>query len=86
MQQPAYFFTAGVTLTKMGASPGPRGGQTLQSWDTCASAIVYGADAAAAQTTFENWCLRSRTDEEQIEIPGQLVTTRPVLTGLRPSQ
>jgi len=36
-----------------------RGGQTvdrLQTWDTCASAIIYGGDAEQAQKRFEAWC------------------------------
>ncbi len=56
MKQIGYLFTAGVTQSQMRPSPGLRGGKSLQSWDTCMSAIVYGGDAARAQTTFENWC------------------------------
>jgi hypothetical protein len=29
---------------------------TLQTWDDCASAIIYGGDAEQAQKRFEAWC------------------------------
>lgn len=53
MAQTGYLFTAGVTITQKLDSPGPRSSTTLQSWDTCMSAIVHGEDAASAQRTFE---------------------------------
>src|SRR6266568_4157293 len=56
MKQIGRLFTAGVTQSQMRPSPGLRGGKSLRSWDTCMSAIVYGGDAARAQTTFENCC------------------------------
>src|SRR6266566_9813662 len=67
MKQIGYLFTAGVTQSQMRPSPGLRGGKSLQSWDTCMSAIVYGGDAARAQTTFENWCQGPREGEDPVQ-------------------
>jgi hypothetical protein len=64
MDQNAYLFSAGVSIMRMVPVPGARGGQTLNSWDTCMTAIVHGSDAAGAQKSFENWCLASREDEQ----------------------
>jgi hypothetical protein len=53
-----FLFTAGLTQVQVGPAPG-RGGQmvdTLQTWDGCASAIIYGGDAEQAQERFEAWC------------------------------
>jgi hypothetical protein len=60
-----YLFTAGLTQVQVGPAPG-RGGQVvdmLQTWDGCASAIIYGGDAEQAQKRFEAWC-RSSSDGE----------------------
>jgi len=67
MKQIGYLFTAGVTQSQMRPSRGLRGGKSLQSWDTCMSAIVYGGDAARAQTTFENWCQGPREGEDPVQ-------------------
>src|SRR5205807_2682005 len=66
VKQTAYLFTAGATLSQM--RPGLRGGKTLQTWDTCMTAIVYGGDAARAQKTFEDWCQAPREGAVQTEI------------------
>ena len=53
-----YLFTAGFTRSQIRPTAG-RGGQmveTLQTWDGCASAIIYGGDAEQAQKRFEAWC------------------------------
>jgi hypothetical protein len=53
-----YLFIAGVTQAQVCPTPG-RGGQavnTLQVWDGCTSAIVYGGDPEQAQKRFEDWC------------------------------
>lgn len=58
MAMNAYLFTAGVTQTQVRPTR-DRGGQMvdrLQTWDTCASAILYGGDAEQAQKRFEAWC------------------------------
>ena len=60
-----YLFTAGLTQVQVGPAPG-RGGQVvdmLQTWDGCASAIIYGGDAEQAQKRFEAWC-RSSSERE----------------------
>jgi len=68
MTQNGYLFTAGVTVTQKLDTPVSRGGTTLQTWDTCMSAIVQGEDATSAQRTFEEWCQRSRENEAQTEL------------------
>src|SRR5215475_111901 len=68
MTQNGYLFTAGVTVTQKLDAPVSRGGTTLQTWDTCMSAIVHGEDAASAQRTFEEWCQRSRENEAETEL------------------
>jgi len=49
MNQTGYLFTAGVTISQVRSVPGVRGGKTLQTWDTCTTAIVYGDGAERAQ-------------------------------------
>jgi hypothetical protein len=70
MNQNGFLFTAGVTLTQMVPSGGPRGGESFQTWDTCMSAIVFAHDVTSAQKIFENWCQASREGEapRQIEL------------------
>ena len=67
MKQIGYLFTAGVTQSQMRPSPGLRGGKSLQTWDTCMSAIVYGDDAGRAQKTFEDWCQGSQEGEDPVQ-------------------
>ena len=65
----AYLFTAGLTQTQVRASPG-RGGQmvdSIQDWDSCASAIIYGGDAEQAQKRFEAWCRQTPEGENRVE-------------------
>ena len=53
-----YLFIAGVTQSQVLPAPA-RGGQmvdTFQTWDGCASAIIYGGDPESAQKRFEAWC------------------------------
>ena len=67
MKQIGYLFTAGVTQSQIRPSPGLRGGKSLQTWDTCMTAIIYGGDAGRAQTTFENWCQGSEEGEDPVQ-------------------
>lgn len=65
-----YLFTAGLTQSQVRQSP-DRGGQLvdrLQTWDTCASAIVYGGDAQQAQKRFEAWCRLIPDGENPVEM------------------
>jgi hypothetical protein len=64
MNRAGYLFAAGVTVTRMLPTAG---GNTLQSWDTCMTAIVYGSEVDRAQQTFERWCQATREGEEQTE-------------------
>jgi len=68
MKLNGYLFNAGVTLSQMLPVPGIRGGKSLQTWDTCVSAIVYGGDAEPAQKTFEDWCRAPREGEEPMQV------------------
>jgi hypothetical protein len=68
MNQSGFLFTAGVTSTQMLPSGGPRGGTSLQTWDTCMSAIVYAHDSTSAQRVFENWCQASGEGEAPRQI------------------
>jgi len=65
-----YLFTAGSTVSGIRPAPG-RGGQTvdtLQTWDGCASAIIYGGDAQRAQKRFETWCQSSSEGENPTRV------------------
>jgi hypothetical protein len=65
-----YLFTAGLTQSQVRPTS-DRGGQLvdrLQTWDTCASAIVYGGDAEQAQKRFEAWCRLIPDGENPVEM------------------
>ena len=64
-----YLFTAGLTQSQVRPTPG-RGGQlvdSMQTWDTCVSAIIYGGDAQQAQKRFEAWCRLIPEGENPVE-------------------
>src|SRR2546423_3737325 len=67
MKQLGYLFTAGVTSTQMRPAQTLRGGKSLQSWDSCTSAIVYGDDLVRAQKTFEDWCKGPAEGEDPVQ-------------------
>ena len=65
-----YLFTAALTQSQIRPTPG-RGGQmveTLQTWDGCASAIIYGGDAEQAQRRFEAWCCQTSEREHPARV------------------
>jgi hypothetical protein len=65
-----YLFTAGLTQSQVRPTS-DRGGQLagrLQTWDTCASAIVYGGGAKQAQKRFEAWCRLIPDGENPVEM------------------
>jgi hypothetical protein len=65
-----YLFTAGVTRSQVRPIPG-RGGQmvdSIQIWDACVSAIIYGGDAEQAQKRFEAWCHPPAESEHPAEV------------------
>lgn len=64
MKQVGYLFTVGITSTRVVESQTMRGGKSLQTWDSCASAIIYGADLERAQDIFEDWCLQEPPGED----------------------
>jgi hypothetical protein len=64
-----YLFTAGLTQSQVRPTPG-RGGQlvdSIQIWDSCASAIIYGGDAEQAQKRFEAWCRQTPEGQNPLE-------------------
>jgi hypothetical protein len=65
MKQSGYLFTAGVTSSQMRLEL--RGGKTLQTWDTCSTAIFYGGDVERAQKTFEDWCQAPQEGEDLVQ-------------------
>jgi len=66
MDEHGYLFSAGVTTSQMRPS-GVRGVKTLQTWDTCVTAIVCGEDEVRAQKAFEDWCRRPSGDGDPAE-------------------
>jgi hypothetical protein len=70
MTMNGYLFIAGVTQSQvrpLSAGGGPGGG-TLQIWDGCASAIIYGGDPEQAQKRFEAWCQPPADGEPLTEV------------------
>ena len=64
-----YLFTAGLTQSQVRPTPG-RGGQmvdSIQIWDSCVSAILYGGDTARAQKRFEAWCRQTPEGQNPLE-------------------
>jgi len=59
----AFLFSAGITQSQVRPSPGRYGGTSLQTWDSCVSAIICGCDLEQAQKEFENWCRGSLQGE-----------------------
>jgi hypothetical protein len=64
----AYFFTAGVTQSQMRSEPIGRGltGERLAEWEQISSHIVCGETAGEAQTLFEDYLTRQRSDENPV--------------------
>jgi hypothetical protein len=51
-----YLFTAGLTQSQVLPAAGRGGADTIQTWDACTSAIIYGGDPEQAQKRFEASC------------------------------
>jgi len=88
----AYLFTAGLTQSQVRPTAG-RSGQmveTLQTWDGCASAIIYGGDPEQAQKRFEAWCRQTPEGQNPVEteikkiVAAQLVDQLLTETGGNP--
>jgi hypothetical protein len=82
MKQIGYLFTAGVTSTRMLPAQTMRGGKTLQTWDSCVSAIVHGGDLARAQEAFEYWCQRATVGEDPVQTEIKKIVAAQVLEQL----
>jgi hypothetical protein len=65
----AYLFNAGVSQSQIRPLPSRYGQMrdSLQTWDSCITAIVYGGDADRAQKKFEAWCCTSPEGENAVE-------------------
>jgi hypothetical protein len=65
----AYLFSAGVSQAQIRPTPNRNGqmADSLQTWDSCITAIVYGGDAGRAQEKFETWCGTSPEGENPVE-------------------
>lgn len=64
-----YLFTAGLTQSQVRPTAG-RGGKmvdSIQIWDACVSAIIYGGDAEQAQKRFEAWCRQTPEGQNPLE-------------------
>jgi hypothetical protein len=64
-----YLFTAGLTQSQVRPAPG-RGGQmvdSIQTWDSCVSAIIYGGNTEQAQKRFEAWCCQTPEGQNPVE-------------------
>jgi len=77
----AYLFSAGVTLSQMRPS-GTRGSKTLQTWDTCMTAIIHGGDADRAQKTFEDWCQTPREGGDAVHTEIKLIVCAEMIDHL----
>jgi hypothetical protein len=65
-----YLFTAGLTQSQVRSVSSGRLGQmvdSIQIWDSCASAIIYGGDAVQAQKRFEAWCRQTPEGQNPLE-------------------
>ena len=65
----AYLFNAGVSQAQVRSLPNRYGQMrdSLQTWDSCITAIVYGGDAERAQKKFEVWCCTSPEGANPVE-------------------
>ena len=65
-----YLFIAGVTQSQVlpSRSRGCQMVDTLQTWDGCASAIIYGGDPEQSQRRFEAWCQPVQEGEHQAAV------------------
>lgn len=73
----AYLFTAGLTQSQVCPTPG-RGGQmvdSIQIWDSCVSAVIYGGDPEQAQKRFESWCRLTPEGQNTVETEIKKVVT-----------
>jgi len=69
MAMNAYLFTAVAVRSQVRATTG-RYGQTnaIQTWDSCATQIVFGDSPDAAQERFETWLRAAPEGEEPVEV------------------
>jgi hypothetical protein len=79
-----YLFTAGLTQSQVRPTS-DRGGQSvdrLQTWDTCASAIIYGGAAEQAQKRFEAWCRLIPDGEKPVEMDFKKIVAAQIVDQL----
>jgi hypothetical protein len=65
----AYLFNAGVSQSQVRPSPNRYGqmADSMQIWDSCLSAIIYGGNPDQAQKQFEAWCHQTPEGENLIQ-------------------
>ncbi len=77
----AYLFCAGVTQSQI--RPSRTGhGETLQTWDSCLTAIFYGGELDEARKRFEDWCQLSPEGQHPVETRLKQVLVAPCLGQL----
>lgn len=74
----AFLFTAGVRQSQVRSAPG-RYGESLQTWDACVSAIVYGSELERARRAFEEWCRLYPEGQNPVETDIKTVVTAPFI-------
>jgi hypothetical protein len=71
----AYFFTSIGTCTQARPS---QGGDTIQTWDTCASLVVFSNSLEDGQRQFEAWLQRQPPGENPISVIVRKITGVPL--------
>ena len=59
---------------------------SIQIWDSCVSAVIYGGDPEQAQKRFESWCRLTPEGETAVETEIKKIVTPqvPALEGMTP--
>jgi hypothetical protein len=92
MAMNAYLFNAGVSQSQVRPSRNRYGlaVDSLQTWDSCLSAIIYGGDPEQARKRFEAWCRQTPEGENPVEteikrvVAAQFVDVLLTESGRRP--
>ena len=65
----AYLFTGVTTRSQVRPIPGSHGvGDTIQTWDACATQIVLGDSPEEAQAQFETWLRATPEGENPVKV------------------
>ncbi len=77
----AYFFTAGTLQSQLRAAP-DQNANRLETWDSCASLVVYGDNPAEAQKQFEAWLHSEPADGNPIHLEIKRIVMAPLVNQL----